>query len=214
MPLNQHANLFNRFSMFALILFLAGCQSVGPHQTAGTAMGGVAGGLTGAAIGARQGKSIEGGVMGATVGMLAGAAIGNSQDRIEQTQLLAQQQRQQQLQAASVSVDDVIRMTREGLSEDVIRQQIQNQGVWRRPSQTDLLNLKNNGVSDRVIIAFQTAPTVSQPINMQPVMPSVVRPAPVVVETRPVVGVALPFVPKYYAPRGHRGRQPFPYRRR
>jgi len=49
-------------------------------------------------------------------------------------------------------------MTQAGLSEDVIATHIRAHGVARPPSVNDLIVLRNQGVSDRVIQSLQQTP--------------------------------------------------------
>jgi hypothetical protein len=118
----------------------------------------MAGGLTGAAIGAHEGKAPEGALIGALTGMAAGSAVGGALDnQVERDRMDIQQAAYEATQNA-ISFEQVIQMTRSGLSDDVVASQIYNQGVVRKPNFGDLMMLKNNGVSDATIHALQNAP--------------------------------------------------------
>ena len=81
--------------------------------------------------------------------------------------------------SGAVSNEDVIAMTQAGLSEDVIATHIRAHGVARPPAVNDLIILRNQGVSDRVIQALQQTP----PPAVTPVAYAVApRPREVVVE--------------------------------
>ncbi len=150
------------FGLIGLLPILAGCQTVGPGAASGGALGTLAGGLTGAAIGRYDGKSTEGALVGALTGGTLGSIAGNAVDRE------AEQNRQQyagaiaQQRLAAVSIPQVIQMTENGLGNNVIINQIHNQGVDRRPTIDDLIILKNRGVDDNVIQAFQSGPLAGQ----------------------------------------------------
>jgi hypothetical protein len=56
-----------------------------------------------------------------------------------------------------VTLDDVLHMTRSGVSDTVIASHIQTQGVMTRPSVDDVVALSQAGVSDFVITVLQNA---------------------------------------------------------
>ena len=60
----------------ATFVFLAGCQSAGPRESAGGLLGAAAGGLIGAQFGSGKGQ-----VAAAVVGALAGSALGGKTGR-------------------------------------------------------------------------------------------------------------------------------------
>ena len=60
--------------------------------------------------------------------------------------------------AAAVTPEDVVSMTQAGLSDDVIASHIRAYGVARPPQVHDLINLRNQGVSDNVLKAMQASP--------------------------------------------------------
>ena len=69
--------------------------------------------------------------------------------------------------SGAVSPDDVIAMTRAGLSESVMVTHIRANGVARPPQVNDLIYLRNQGVPDSVIQALQSTPA-PQYIAAQP----------------------------------------------
>ncbi len=171
-----------------MIVFLSGCQTVGPGTATGGAFGTFAGTLTGAAIGSKEGKAPEGALIGALTGGALGAAAGNAVDREVQRTRRQDQTLQNERRLAAVSTPQIIQMTQSGLGSDVIVRQIQNQGVFRRPTIDDLIQLKNQGVDDVVIEALQSAPiggtfasptivqqpieVIQQPVFVEPIPPS------------------------------------------
>jgi hypothetical protein len=60
--------------------------------------------------------------------------------------------------SGAVTTADVVAMTQSGLSEEVVATHIRTNGVANRLQAGDLITLKNQGVSDRVVSAMQTAP--------------------------------------------------------
>jgi outer membrane protein OmpA-like peptidoglycan-associated protein len=89
----------------AVAALVAGCAADGrmTHTGRGALIGTGAGAASGAMIGAASGDAGEGALIGAGVGLLAGAIIGNSvdarQQRAERDRALAEQMRQQDLDA-------------------------------------------------------------------------------------------------------------------
>jgi hypothetical protein len=131
------------------------------------------GGLTGAGIGAAIGEHnkapVAGAVVGAAVGTLTGAAIGDSMDAEVQRRTAEIEQKVGRRLTGAVTFAQVITMTQAGLSDDVIVAHIQANGVARRPTADDLIALKNQGVSDRVILALQQQPlAVPAPASSSP----------------------------------------------
>lgn len=159
---------FRMLIVFAALtsLISAGCVS-GPGARTGTAFGGLSGALVGAAAGANRGKSLEGAAIGALAGSALGGAIGNAADRDNDRWMANQVAYEQDIRARSVSMDQVIQMTQSGLGDQVITNQIRTQGVAAPLSTNDLVMLKQSGVSDNVISAWQeqsrVPPTAAAP---------------------------------------------------
>jgi hypothetical protein len=162
----------------------------------GAVVGGGLGAFTGAVIGGRKQRG-EGALIGAGVGALAGGLLGRSTDVADQRQAAAgvavASQANAQVAAAAITNYDLVDMTRAGLSEDLIISTIRSRGGRFDMSPSALIALKQNGVSDRVVIFAQSmggtsvlpaapAPLISPApavfVNPPPVM--YVRPAPVV----------------------------------
>lgn len=168
-----------------ILVSASGCAS---HADRGAAIGGLGGAGVGALIGEASGHGAEGALLGAAVGALGGAAIGTSVDQQEARRNAEIQARLGRQLSGAVGPTDVIQMTQAGLSEELITTHIASNGVQQRLQAGDLIALKNQGVSDRVINAMQTAPlaggvqpagaVVAQPVYAQPVYAA---PAPVIV---------------------------------
>src|ERR1700685_4418471 len=66
-----------------------------------------------------------------------------------------------------MTMSDVIKLTRAGVKEDVIIQQLRAEGKTFRLTSNDLIRLKNAGVSDRVVQAMITPAPASIPSTAQ-----------------------------------------------
>ncbi len=167
-------------------------------KATGAAVGGVAGGLLGAAIGSQDGDAGEGALIGGIAGAVAGGMLGHQRDQAEFRQYNLESQAYQQSLRSAVTYTDVIEMSRSGIGEEIIQRQIESQGVAVRPGIQDLIMLKNNGVSDRVIASMQSAwnPSDGQRAPAPQVQQRYYapQPAPVIVETW------QPSPPVYYVP--------------
>jgi uncharacterized membrane protein len=159
-----------------------------PNTQRGAVAGGLAGAIAGAIIGENNDKAGGGALIGGAVGALAGSAFGNARDKeLEYQQQAAQYQAQQQYYAAeqrqviavqsAVSLNDVITMSRSGIGDSVLINQIQQRGVQRRLEVSDIIQLHQNGVTEPVITAMQRA-NVGAP-----------QPSPVIVQERTPVYV-------------------------
>lgn len=127
----------------------------------GAGLGGAAGAIIGGVIGHQNDELAEGALIGGAVGALAGGVMGNNRDRYEAQAYQNYQYRQYQAQQnyrRAVSLSDVIVMSRNGLSDSVIMNHIQLHGVQQRPAVHDVITLHNQGVSEAVISAMQSAP--------------------------------------------------------
>lgn len=172
----------------------------------GTLLGAVAGGGAGAAIGKKSGNPIVGAVVGSLGGAIVGNVIG---DRVEQRraaetyyqpryqqsyQTYYQQPPQPVYRNPGVTLDQVIQLTRSGVGDDLIISHVQQNGFQQALTTNDLILLKNQGVSDRVIFALQRPTTyaapAARPIQYAPPVTVVeevhVLPAPTYYYARPV----------------------------
>ena len=154
-----------------------GCAS--PYRSdQGALYGGLGGAGLGAIVGNAVGHTGAGAAIGAGVGALSGAAIGGSLDDIEarnRAEIAARTGRPAPMGA--VSIDDVIAMTRAGVSEEVIATHVRGHGLNRPLVASDLIVLQQQGVSPRVVQAMQAPP-------VQPVVYQAAGPPPVIIEER------------------------------
>lgn len=154
-----------------LTAFLAtGCETA-------TGRGALIGGGAGAGIGALAGGP-RGAVIGAATGALVGGAVGNDMDRhdrIEKDRRLASAEAQAAANAQpAMGMADVIQMTREGMDQNVIINQIRSTNSSFILSVEDLRMLQANNVSPRVIEEMQMrrpATRVVQPRYVYPPPP-------------------------------------------
>ncbi|SMP76325.1 Glycine zipper [Neorhodopirellula lusitana] len=202
----------NRVAM-ATVLLASLSQTVQAQNNTqrGATFGGITGAIAGALIGDNNGEAGAGAAIGGAIGAVAGGVLGNAKDK----DIAYYQSRQQYgtpVQAApvyaapqptgAVSYSDVIAMSRSGVGDGVILNQIQTRGVQRQPVVSDIITLHQQGVSEVVISAMQQARTGPQ---------YVAAPQTTIVETTPVYvqpRIHTYSVPSYRPPHrhGYRGR--------
>lgn len=73
--------------------------------------------------------------------------------------------------AVMLTSGDIVRMSKAGISDDVIIQTIQSTGSSFQLAAQDLESLKRDGVSDRVVAAMQ-APAPTAPPSVKPAEPA------------------------------------------
>jgi hypothetical protein len=93
--------------------------------------------------------------------------------------------------AAPMTLDEVLRLSKAGISEDLILSRIRTEGLNSKPTADQVIEMKRLGVSDRVIEATIGA-SVPASTYAQPAQPRVVYRYP---------------APYYYPPYGY----PYPY---
>ncbi|MHB0958068.1 MAG: glycine zipper domain-containing protein [Pirellulaceae bacterium] len=170
------------------LLTCAACRS--PYYAdRGAAMGGVAGGLAGAALGDRSNNALGGALIGTAVGALSGAAIGDSMDaEVERRQALIEAKVGRRMSGA-VTTSDVMTMSRSGLGDEVIINHVRANGMVSQLTPNDIIQMHENGVSERVINAMQ------QMASTQVVAPPAAYSAPIIIEESYMVP------PPYWRPR-------------
>lgn len=168
----------SRIGLLVLAALPVGCthfDPVGGNALVGSGLGAA----TGAVIGHQSGNTGAGALLGATAGAIGGALVGEAkQARYERDAALAYADAQSyQAAANAVTNSDVIYMTQNGLSEDVIINAIHTRGGQFDTSPTALTTLHTSGVSNNVIATMQNAgapPPVYTPAPIPPRRPSVV----------------------------------------
>lgn len=176
--------------LLAVLAF--GCSSP-YHSDQGALFGGLLGAGTGAAVGSAVGKTGAGAAIGAGVGALSGLAVGNEMDKMEaKNRALIEQRMGRQVAAGAVTINDVLAMSRAHVDEELICNHIKANGMAAPLQANDLIQLPQNGVSNRVIYTMQSSPP-----RPAPVQPVAYQQAP------PVVVEDYPYGPYYYYPRPH-----------
>jgi hypothetical protein len=161
----------------------SGCCSNNTDR--GVLTGGLLGAGVGAVAGHAMGNTAAGAVIGAGAGALGGAAIGNSMDQEEaRNRAIIAQQLGRPIDPGAVTIADVVAMKRANINDDLVINHIHAHGMAAPLQTNDIINLPQQGVSNRVIAAMQESP------------PRVVQPQPVIVEEYP---------PPYYGPRVYIG---------
>lgn len=164
-------------------ILMIGSPTLAQDTQRGAAVGGVTGAIAGALIGDHNGESGAGALIGGAVGAGVGAILGNAKAKEKAQQRYYTQQQQayatQQTMLGAVSSADVVSMSRSGLGDNLIINQIQQRGVQRRLEVPDIIYLHNSGVHEHVITAMQNA-SIGAPAPVAPVV--VAQPQPVVVE--------------------------------
>ncbi len=133
------------------LLCLISLISTGCENKAGT--GALVGAGAGAATGAIISHNASGALIGGAAGAVGGAIIGAALESSDRDSLQKQSPRTLNKidNKEQLSVDDVKKMSKAGLSDNVIINQIQATNSVFYLSTADIIDLKNAGVSQRVI---------------------------------------------------------------
>ena len=164
-------------AILTAVILLTGCESpdgTANHTGTGALLGGALGAATGALIGGPR-HGVEGALIGGAFGAVTGGAVGNSMDAEERARLRAQspQTYTRIEQHQPMGIADVKAMAASGLSDDVITSQIRNTRSIYQLSAADIIDLKNTGVSQKVIEFM-----INTPSTITPAAPIVVAQAP------------------------------------
>ena len=153
----------------ALLLLAGGCQTPEgtPDRTAtGALTGGAIGAGTGAIIGNYAGhNTAAGAAIGGAIGALSGGLIGNAMDQQQRETLYRQnpQTLQRVEQGQPLGTADIKALAKAGVSDEVIISQIRNSHVVYRLTTAEIIDLKDAGVSERVIDYMINTPTMYPP---------------------------------------------------
>ncbi len=131
-----------------LLLATSGCSGMNNTQ-AGALGGGLVGAGVGTVIGGLSRHPAIGALAGAAVGSGVGALAGNSEDKREQRAAQA-------YAARALQINDVVQLAQSGQSDDVILNQIYTTGSVYQLTPADLNYLRDQGVSNRVIMYMQS----------------------------------------------------------
>ena len=153
----------------AILILAAGCETPygEPDRTASGALaGGAIGAGTGAIIGNYSGHHTAGGAaIGGAIGALTGAIIGNAMDQQQREMLARQNPRtlQRVEQGQPLGLADIKALARAGVSDEVIISQIRNSHVVYRLTTAEIIDLKDAGVSEKVIDFMINTPSLYPP---------------------------------------------------
>jgi hypothetical protein len=152
-------------SAYLLVVVVAGISVAGCMSPQGrpdyTASGALAGGATGAIVGSMARHPGPGALVGGAVGAIVGGLIGHGMDQAHEAQLRAQapQTMQRVEQGQPLTVVDVKSLAKAGISDDLIISQIRNSRTVYYLTTADIIDLKNAGVSERIIDFMINTPT-------------------------------------------------------
>jgi hypothetical protein len=136
-----------------LILGACGCSSMNNTES-GALGGGVIGAGLGALVGAATGHAAAGAAIGAGAGAVTGGLIGNNQDRAEaKTKQVAAEWAAQN---PPLGLADVVQMTQQHISDDIIIRQMESTRSYYNLRPEDITYLKSQGVSDRIVYVMQS----------------------------------------------------------
>lgn len=192
-----------------LLAASVGCQATN-HTEAGAMAGTGIGGVLGAIIGGESGHSAGGAVVGALAGATVGGLAGNAEDAREERDAAVAQAHYDRYLAGRQAVTnlDLMTMAQAGLSDQIIVNAVHTRGGQFDLSPGGIIDLKNRGVSDSVILSIQNQNHV-RPVATTYAYPTttIVSPAPVYLAPRPTFGVGVVVAPRpYYGYRGYYGR--------
>ena len=126
--------------VLVLLVFTAGCASMGDKSKKGSVVGGLLGAAAGGIIGHQSGHGVEGALIGGAAGAIGGGLIGNSMDK----KALA-------TNPDHITVIKIAEMSTQGIPEGVIISEIKRTRSVYELSSEVITYLKENKVSDRVI---------------------------------------------------------------
>lgn len=139
-------------SCIFVISLSAGCQNTKTNAVEGAVIGGVVGAGAGGIIGHQSHHGGEGAGIGLAVGALTGAIIGS---QIEKPGQANQPAAGQTVNPNQMTTQQIIDLTKQGANEDVIIDKIRLSNSKFTLGLEDINNLKQQGVSQKVINAMQ-----------------------------------------------------------
>lgn len=154
-------------------IFFAGCYTPEgrPDRTASGALaGGAIGAGSGAIIGSMGHHAGEGALIGGAIGALTGGIIGNSMDQQQRETLARQspQTMQRVEQGQPLGLADIKALAKAEVSDEVILSQIRNSRVVYHLSTAEIIDLKDSGVSQKVIDFMINTPSLYPPPPPRP----------------------------------------------
>ncbi len=201
-----------KYSCCALVvtsLLFSGSSFAQTGQQRGTVIGGLAGAGLGAIIGDNSDEAGVGAAIGGVVGAVAGNVLGNANDRdaryyspppVYQAPYQPAYHQSYPAQNLPVTMQDVISLTQNRVSDGVIINAIQSKGIQRPLDVPDIVHLSQSGVSDAVIRVMQQAGSGSPSyIVTRPAYPTTIRMA----SPRPLPPYSIPYGHGHHHCRGN-----------
>lgn len=151
-----------------LAVMMVGCETPEGRMdrtASGALIGGALGAGTGAIIGSHGGHAGSGAVIGGALGALTGGIIGNAMDQ-QQRETLAQQSPDTLRRVEGgqpLGLADIKALSKAGMSDEVILSQIRNSRTVYRLTTAEIIDLKDSGVSQRVIDFMINTPSLYPP---------------------------------------------------
>lgn len=167
-------------TVMGLAISLSGCMNP-QGQTDYTGSGILTGAATGAVFGSAATHSPEGAIAGAALGAMTGAVIGSGIDEQNSQQNAAMQS----VPIAPLTLDEIKDLVKAGISEDVIISQIRASGAAYYLTSNDIIDLKDGGVSEKVIDYIINTPNTSGSAASSRTVQQVYTPDPVIITTYP-----------------------------
>lgn len=166
-----------------------GCETLSTTDR-GVIGGGLLGAGTGAMVGHATGDTAAGALVGGAVGAVGGGLVGNAIENSERRQdaKLAAAAAQAGPCNGPLDINGVVMLAQQGVSDDVIINQIQTTGSVFRLNPNDLVYLQQCRVSDKVIQAMQRTAAYGPPgprVMHAPHPVHIYHPAPVYVVEPP-----------------------------
>ena len=156
----RKAEQMKRYIVCAIALSVGvlgiGCQTYDgevDRTATGALTGGALGAATGAIIGNQSGEVGEGMLIGGALGAIAGGMIGHSMDQSKRDKLARENPEtlRRVEQGQPLTLSDVKALSKAGVGDDIIISQIRNSRSAYRLVTTEIIELKEAGVSERVI---------------------------------------------------------------
>lgn len=194
------------------LVAIGGCRQFG-HTEAGALVGTGLGATAGALIGGQSGHAGGGALIGAAAGAVTGGLAGNAADAREERDAAVAHAQYAQAQASAnaraLTSGDVVAMTQNGVSDEVIVGSLRTHGCRFSGDPQSIIQLKQSGVSDRVIQAMQSSGTVAVPYATSAPPTVVYTPAPRYYAPPPGPVVYVGPGPRYWGPGPYWRRHPY-----
>ena len=146
---------FSYFSVLSVLIlvFTSGCAENQTRIGEGIGIGSILGAAAGGIIGHQSGHGLQGALIGGAAGAATGGVVG-AQIKKPST---ADNAEEQVSSNEPLTMQDIVNLTKAGISSDEIITKIDAAKPKYSLTADDLNYLKNQGVSQRVIEAMQTA---------------------------------------------------------